>query len=377
MSEDSYSSIIIIGGGVIGLSAAFYCAQAGIEVTLIEQSDLGSGTSAQTARVVRGYFPRRVADSELAVGSLAEYRGFAAETGVDPELEQTGFLVVLTRGEDVETLGRELDAQRAVGVEAELITAAQVCQRNPFLDPADIVAAVWSPQAFSCNPQAIMHGYAETAQRRGVRLLTGMEVIGVDAVRGRVATTNGDYVADAIVCAAGPWSGRVAAMTGVSLPVTPQPSELMTTGPIATDMTLPFTLHLSSALRVRRLGDALLIGLEGIPKGGDQRALWHRAVAEELTKRYARLRDVELHTAWTGSLDVAPQRTAFIGQGSGSHRRFLYAAGFSGRGLCQAPMAGQIIRDLCLGQQPAVDLKAFSPIRLDAEPHPAAKRLPT
>lgn len=368
MPEKSYSDILIIGGGVIGLSAAFHCAQAGIKVTLLERSDLGSGTSAQTARVIRGYFPRRVAESKLAVASLSEYRDFPADTGIDPELEQTGFLVVLTTASDVESIELELDAQRPVGVEAELITATQACQHNPYLDPADIMAAIWSPQAFSCNPQAIIRGYADAAQRHGAHILTGTEVIGVDAAHGRVATTDKDYVADAIVCAAGAWSGQIAAMTGFTLPVAPQPSELMTTSPIAMDMTLPFTLHLSSALRVRRLGDALLIGLEGVPKDGDQRAQWHRAVRQEINKRYPPLRDVELRTAWKGSLDLAPQRSAFIGQGSGNHRRFVYAAGFSGRGLCQAPMAGQIVCDLCLGHQPNIDLGAFSHTRLDLEP---------
>jgi glycine/D-amino acid oxidase-like deaminating enzyme len=271
---------------------------------------------------------------------------------------------VLTTSDDVESLGRGLDAQRAVGVEAELVTAVQACRYSPWLEPAGIVAAVWSPQAYSCDPQAIVCGYADAARQHGARLQTRAEVTGGDAAGGRVTTTGGDYVAGKIVCAADPWSGQIGAMAGITLPVSPQPSELVTTGPFAMDAALPFTLHLSSELRVRRVGNALLVGLEDMSIIGDQE-LWRRAVGEEVARRYPGLRDVELHAACTGFLDVAPQWTAFIGRGVGEHERFLYAVGFSGRRLCQAPMTGQIIRDLCLGRQPDTNLEPFSLTRLD------------
>jgi sarcosine oxidase subunit beta len=351
--------LLVVGGGVIGLSIAYYCAKAGVDVAVVERGELGRGVTAQTARVVRAYFPGRVNDSLLAVRSVAEYHSFAAEVGVDPHLVNTGFLVLLTSPEETSRCSAELEALRALGVDVELITAAQACEHNPWLEPAGIMAAIWSPQAFSCSPEDIVEGYAAGALRYGARLLTGTAVTGLDTATGRVETTAGEFSTDAIVCAAGPWSGEVAKMAGVELTVTPEPSEIMTTDPIAMDIVPPFTLHLGSGLRTRRLGDSLLVGLD---RTGDVRPgpSWREAVAGELARRYPRLRGSPLHTAWTGTADTAPTRTAFIGRCGGRHERFFYATGFSGRGLSQAPMAGQIIRDLYLGRQPAMDISGFT-----------------
>jgi sarcosine oxidase subunit beta len=202
-----------------------------------------------------------------------------------------------------------------------------------------------------------MLGYAAGARRYGARLLTGTAVTALDVGTGRVATTAGDFTAEAILCAAGPWSGEVAKMAGIELPVTAKPTEIMKTEPVAMDITPPFTLHLDSGFRMRRLGDSLLVGREG---SGDPGPAWRQAVASEFARRYPRLGEVRLRSGWTGAVDISPSRTAFIGRGSGAQERFLYATGFSGRGLSQAPIAGQIIRDLHLGRQPSVEIAGFS-----------------
>ncbi|PSK67296.1 4-methylaminobutanoate oxidase (formaldehyde-forming) [Micromonospora sp. MH33] len=355
MSDQGSRRVLVIGGGVIGLSVAFHCAEAGFDVTVVERGELGAATTGQTARVVRAYFPGRVEDSRLAAASLDEYLRLDVVSGVAPDLAATGFMVAVTKEADVDRLEQELDAQRAVGVVANIITAAEAGRRNPWLDTNGLLAAIWSPQAFSCSPEAIVKGYATAARQRGARFLLRTAVTGIDLPAGRVDTTAGPLHTDFIVCAAGPWSGDVANLAGIGLPVAPRESELMITDPVPDRTVIPFTLHLESALRVRRLQESFLIGLEGVPKQGSDRPKWHRAVATEFAARYPRLAGLGLRTAWTGTLDVANGRTAYIG----AEGRFLYAAGFSGRGLCQAPAAGRIVRDLCLGAE-IPDLSRFS-----------------
>ena len=356
------TDIVVIGGGVIGMSIAYYCARAGIGVTVVEKGTPGHATTAQTARVVRSYFPGRAHDTALAARSLDEYRALA-NAGAPLDLSRTGFLVVLTHDEQVERLIAELPFQQAAGASVEMVTAERAIQLNPLLDPTGIKAAVWSPQAFSCDPQEIVNAFAAGAVRSGARLLNNTSVDGLDADAGEVQTTVGKLKAGAVVCAAGPWSGDIAAMAGMELPVAPRPSELMISDVIDFPITPPFTLHPESQLRTRRLGESLLVGLEGIPKSGDERATWHRAVRAEVNRRYPTLEDVPLRTAWRGALDVATTRTAFIGRAPGAHKRLFYAAGFSGRGLCEAPAVGQAIRDLYLARPIEIDLRPFSPER--------------
>jgi sarcosine oxidase subunit beta len=353
------SDLAVIGGGVIGMSIAYYCARAGIGVTVVERGGLGQATTAQTARVVRGYFPGRPKDTALAVRSLTDYHELAVDLDTDLGLSQTGFLVVLDKEDQVERLTAELEVQRKAGAEVDVVTTGMACQLNPWLDPAEIIRAIWSPQAYSCDPQAIVEMYATGAAQHGAKILTNTTVLALDASTGTVETTAGAFEAKSMVCAAGPWSGEVAAMAGISLPVSPQASELMVTESVDFPMTPPFTLHPSSRLRTRRLDDVFLVGLEGVAKAGSHRRAWHEAAQAEVSRRYLNLNDLPLRTAWQGELDVAESRTAFIGR-IPDQERFLYASGFTGRGLCQAPMAGQIIRDLYLGRPPQVDLSPYS-----------------
>src|SRR5690348_12041479 len=82
MSEqNNRAELLIIGGGVIGTSIAHHCAQAGVDVLLLEKNEFGTATTSQTARAFRTYFPRKPHDSELAVRSLAEFRSYEKDLG--------------------------------------------------------------------------------------------------------------------------------------------------------------------------------------------------------------------------------------------------------------------------------------------------------
>jgi sarcosine oxidase subunit beta len=146
----------------------------------------------------------------------------------------------------------------------------------------------------------------------------------------------------------------------VRLPVTTYPIDLLLTGaPAGCPRTLPMTLH-PSGLRIRSWGDRILVGM-GRPDPGESREVWRRRVSARLGATYSDLAGRRLEHGWSGDLDVSPDRVAFIG--GDPARGFLYAAGFSGQGLCQAPAAGEIIRDLVLGKQPWIDTAGLTTAR--------------
>ncbi|WP_037677757.1 FAD-binding oxidoreductase [Streptomyces griseus] len=360
MSEQNTAQLLIIGTGVIAMSIAYHCAEAGIDVVLLERDAIES-TATQTAGAFRTYFPGRVHDSELVVRSLADFRSFGATVGVDLGLTETGMLVVASTADQAAVLEAEVPAQRDVGVQLELLTAAQAIRRNPWLDPAGVEAAVWCPQMIHLRADEVLRGYAEGARKHGARVWTGTTATEVDARTGRVSTTAGDFTAEAIVIAAGQCSGDIAAMADLKLPVWGQYAELFRTDPVGDgDVEAPFTFHPEAGLKTMGMGPSFLVGLERFSKREGMRDIWHEAACDEVARRYPRLRDVKLHSAWTGTLDVTPSRTALIGKAGGKHERIFFAAGFTGHDLGQAPATGKIIRDLCLGRQPGVDITPFS-----------------
>ncbi|NLU73964.1 FAD-binding oxidoreductase [Streptomyces sp. HNM0575] len=355
------TELLIIGGGVIGVSIAYHCAEAGIDVVLLEKDQFGTATTSQTARAFRTYFPKKVHDSELAVRSLPEFRSFAGKTGTDIGLADLGLLTCLTSPEQAAEIEALLPAHRDVGVKLDLLTPAQAHEYNPWLDPATIEGAVWSPECYRVKPEMLVKGYADAARKLGARLLNETTVTGLNARTGEVTTTAGDFTADAIVIAAGPWSGDVAELAGMELPVWGQFAELLHTDPLADhEIDTPFTFHPVSGLKTMGMGKSFLVGLERISKQEGMRDIWFKAAVEELPKWYPNLDDIELHSAWTGTLDVTPTKSALIGRGEGEHERILFAGGFTGHGLAHAPTAGRIVRDLHRGDDPGVDLTPFS-----------------
>jgi sarcosine oxidase subunit beta len=360
------TEVAIIGGGVIGASIAFHLAEAGVEVTLFERGAPGAGASGSSAGVVRTYFPGDVTNGALAVRSLPAYQAFHSRPGAEPAFRQVGFLVLFSELAQLDAFGADVAAQRAAGVEVELIDARQASELNPFLAPDGIRAAAWAPQAFVCEPREIVRGYAEAAAGRGARLCVNTAVATVGVRNGLIGTEYGETRAQAIVCAAGPWSQAIAAMCGVHLPVSPRRTELLLTDPLPRQAArIPLTMHAASGLRMRAFGEQLLIGM-GRPVPGEERAAWLQRVAAQLGKTCPRLAGIGLHSAWSGVWDGTPSGTAFIGERTGPGR-FLYAAGFSGHGFCQAPVVGEIVRDLYLRRPPGVNLAPFSTER-GAEP---------
>ncbi|MGV9386310.1 NAD(P)/FAD-dependent oxidoreductase [Nonomuraea sp. NPDC003707] len=350
--------VVVVGGGVIGLSIAFHLAEAGVDTTLLERDTLGSGASRATADVVRSYFAGNPVSSALAVRSLAAYHAFPTRPGIDLPLRQVGYLVLFTEADQVTAFEADLPAQHAAGVDVNLIGAQEARERNPLIGDFPLVAAAYSPQAYISDTTAIVTAYARAAEQAGATLRTGCPVTAIDTRAGLVRTAAGEVGADAIICAAGAWSASLVRDAGVDLPLTePIEQELLTTDPLPPDTPdIPVTLHAATGLLVRLRGDRLLIGM-GYP--GPDREAWRRQVAERLAATYPSLAGLALHTAVTGLRDASPDKTAFIGHHPGPPA-FLYATGFSGHGLCNAPAAGELVRDLYLDQDPGFDVTALA-----------------
>jgi sarcosine oxidase subunit beta len=351
---------VVIGGGVIGNSIACRLAESGVGTVLLERGALGSGSSGTTAGVVRTYFPGNALISSLAVRSLAAYHALTERTGIDLGLQRIGLLVLFTDEQQVQDFRDTRTDQQAAGVDVQLVTAAEAARLNPLVDERTVLAAAWSPETYACDPAAIVRGYATAAQQAGAILRTQTPVTGIDP-DGRVHTPAGSIRADTVVCAAGPWAGTVAAMAGVRIPVTTYPVEMLLTDTpdSAPREALPMTMHPSS-LRIRSWGDRILVGM-GRPAPDETRQAWLQRVSGHLGTAFPTLAGNSLEHGWSGDLDVSPDGMAFIGR---DHSRpFFYAAGFSGQGLCQAPAAGEIIRNLVLDKESWTDTSGLSTAR--------------
>lgn len=260
--------VVIVGGGVIGASAAWHLASRGCTRVLVLDAAPGPGQGS-TGRATGGFRVQFGSEPNVRLSLLAreKLRRFADEVGVDPGYRPCGYLFLTEREE---TLAALLDAQtmqRSLGVDdARPVTVDEVLEINPAIAVEGLVGGVYCPSDGFTRPLEILRGYTEAAQRMGVRFEYGAPVRGIRVLEGRVVGVRTDareVGAGAVVNAAGAWAGQVAAMAGADIPVTPKRRQVAVTEPFAAlPECMPLTIFVESGfhLRVRdgRVGDALV-----------------------------------------------------------------------------------------------------------------------
>lgn len=364
---------VVIGGGVIGVSCAFRLAEAGVDVLLLERGGLGEGSTAKAAGGIRSSFTSRV-NVELGLRGLAAYDAFSRDFGVEIDFRRDGYLYLLTNSEDAVAIGHCSELQREYGVRSHLLDPSEVRSIVPLLEPDGIVAALWSPDDAKATPDAVVQGYARAARARGATLRTGVEVTGIerdgDTLTG-VNTTAGFVRTGAVVCAAGAWSGRIGELAGLDLPVRPYRRQVVFTGPVpGLPERVPLTIEMPSAFYFHREGAGLAMSFcedDGFPGFGTyyEAGEWLPRLAELADRRIPAVLDAGIRTAWAGLYEVTPDRNQIVGE-SVLLSRFFYATGFSGHGFQMGPAAGELIRDLYLGQKPAVDIAELDVRRFES-----------
>ena len=274
-----------------------------------------------------------------------------------------GYLFLLSSDEQVALFEESTRLQNAAGQPTRMLEVSEAVRLAPLLSPDGLVAACFSPNDGHCTPESVVLGYATAARRLGATLVTGCEVIGIDAVGNEihgVRTRRGRVKTSTVICAAGAWSAPLAAMVGVELPVTPLRRQIVVTEAIPDlPRDLPMTIDFSSTFYFHREGPGLLVGLSDPEEEPGYHLspteAWLPRLTAAMEQRAPSLLDVGLASGWAGLYENTPDHNALIGE-SDSISRFLYATGFSGHGFLQGPAIGEILRDLYLGRAPFIDV---------------------
>ena len=218
------AELVVIGGGIVGASTAFFASRAGIPTLLLE-SRLAVCT--HTTAVAAGGYRLQLEHREeldLVRRTVALLERFAEETGQsvhDPDIRRRGYLWLTTDGSRVDAQRRLVERQRTWGVDGvELLTGDEARGRWPWLSE-DVASARFRQQDGLVDPRRITMGLLEGCS---AGVVVGCEVRGFRVEGGRLAgldTSMGAVGCGAAVIACGPLSGRVAGLAGIALPVEP------------------------------------------------------------------------------------------------------------------------------------------------------------
>ncbi len=359
-------SVVIVGGGLMGLSAAFHLRRAdpALAVTVLERARIGSAASGASAAGVR-VMGRDPAERRLALESLGRWPGLDRELEGETRYQRGGGLRVALDPKAWEAVPGWVAEQRADGVPLETVDAGGARRLAPGIAAA-CLGGVYSPIDGQAGAMATVEAFASAARRLGARLEEGVGAKKLVTERGCiVGVERGDGArrpCDVAIVTAGAWTSSLLADLSVSLPLQTRPLQMLLTEPASKSLA-PVVGAFDRKLSLKQLADgAYLIGGGWPGRVVDHDAnCWEvlddsvRASTEVAGEVYPPLTGRGLARSWIGLEAFTPDEVPVIGPVPGVDG-LLVAAGFSGHGFALSPMIGDVLARLALGRDALLPL---------------------
>jgi len=367
------AGVVVIGGGVMGASVAYHLAARGVkDVVLLEKEEFfGQGATGRCAGGVRYQFATEV-NIRLSLASLPILERFPEEMGQEIDYRKCGYLFLLNNDKDINKFRHNVELQNRLGVQTEWLSGDEIRSRLPLMRLDDIQAGTFNAKDGLCDPHGVVMGYVNAAAKLGVQCLTGIEVIGINSHKGKIAevqTNSGNISTPVVVNAAGPWAGLLGAMAGVEIPITPIRRQMLTTTPLPEiPAAFPFVIDFAQSLYFHREGDGLLTGMSNPVErpGYDQNVDpdFELVNLEAASQRLPLLANAGLASHWAGLYEVTPDAHPIFGKTP--VEGFYLVAGFSGHGFMHGPVAGKLMAEIILdGEAKTVDVSMLDLARFN------------
>jgi glycine/D-amino acid oxidase-like deaminating enzyme len=409
--------VVVIGGGIIGVTTALSLAEKGISVALCEKGRIGAEQSSRNWGWCRT-MGRDLGEIPLAMESLRLWRGMNERTGRETGYRQPGIMYLCENEKEVSVQETWLDQAKLYQVEARLLRGQELEAAMPGAS-ARFVAGLHTPTDGRAEPAQAAPAIAEAARDHGAKILTRCAVRGIDLHNGRlvgVITELGRIRCDAAVLAGGAWSRLFAGNAGLDLPQLKVlgsvfRSEPLAGGPEISAAGSVFALRkrldggysiarrnastaeltpdhfrllsdffprlLASRHEIRlRLGGRMWEELRTARRWSLDQITPFEAVRildprpkpgilaearDVLSRTFPAFANLRIAESWAGLMDVTPDAVPVIDEVK-RIPGFFVATGFSGHGFGIGPGAGRLMADLVAGDTPVVDPRPF---RLD------------
>ena len=373
------ADIVVIGAGVIGSAIAFQLSRrrAG-HVVVVDKGEVASGGSGRSSALVRMHYshPPEVA---LAKASYDIFVAWPDIIGLPTHFRKTGFIRLVPEGE-IERLRRNVEMHRSHGIDAWVLSRAELREVAPAWDFSDVSAAAYEPDSGYGDGAGVAGDFLMRAREAGVEYRSGtkVEALRVEAghVRG-VVVPDGVIEAPQVVVATGPWCRPLLAAAGFDAPIETEfhevaflknPPGLESIGPAGIDSPTE-TYFRSETGGLTLIGDFYGkrgVDPDGIAVGASQEGMLR--LVERAARRIPALADAGLFRGVAGCYDMSPDARPLMGPVPGVEGLHL-VAGFSGMGFKISPAVGVVMAELLTGAPTSVDISSFRPSRfLEGQP---------
>ncbi|MBM4349172.1 MAG: FAD-binding oxidoreductase [Deltaproteobacteria bacterium] len=364
---EKVADVVIIGGGIIGLSIAYHLGQrkAG-RIVLLEKGQLGEGSTSRCVGGIRSQFSTEI-NIRFSLESMKTFERFEEEFGINPEFRKIGYLFLATTTSEMEVFKENIKLQKGFHIPVEWMDADAIRKQWPYLKMDDILGGTFCARDGYAGPSEVLSGFVGGAKRAGVKIYEGTEAKEILVDQGRVMgvrTSEGEISSPVVVNAGGPYASLVAEMAGLHIPVKPLRRQVFVTAPFhLTDRIFPLTIDFHRGWYFRQEVDGLLLSgpLDMEPSfntSTDYEALVE--ASENAIYRVPALEKAQIARGWAGLYEISPDNHAILGKVS-CLEGFILANGFSGHGFQHSPAVGKVISELIIeGKATTIDISSLS-----------------
>jgi sarcosine oxidase subunit beta len=346
------ADIVIIGGGIIGVSIAYYLGKMGAKnVVLFEKDLIGMGSTGLCAGGIRRQWSTEV-NMHFALKAFEVFQNFEEEFGASPEFHQIGYLFLARDEEELGTFKKNIELQNRFGVPSKLLTREEVKKAWSFLNVEDVVGGAFCDTDGYAGPSEVTNAIAKGARRHGAKILEKMEVTSIEVAKDRivsVTTKEGSVETHTVVDAAGPYAANVGKLAGVEIPVNPIRRQLFVTDPFdKIPPSVPLTIDYNQNFYFRREGECVLLSGPQDDKPSFNLTTDFDAMvvtAEKSMHRVPVFEKANIARGWAGLYEISPDNHAILGK-IPEVEGLILAVGFSGHGFQHGPTAGMAIAEL-------------------------------
>ena len=352
------AKIVIIGAGISGLSTAYNLAKKGMkEIVVIDQSYLNGGATGRCGAGVRQQWGTKL-NCILAKKSIEFFETAQKELEYqkDIEFKQEGYLILATSKAEDEVFAKNVTLQNSLGIPSKKLTVKEALEIVPHLNPNAFTSATFCNTDGHVNPFLMSEAYYLAARKLGVTFYFYETVKAIEVVDNKirkVMTDQREIVTENVVNAAGGYAHEVGLMAGIDIPVYAENHEILVTEPTK-PMQGPMVMSFSKNIYCQQVPHGSFLMGRGNPDAAhdhDISSSWKflDEMAKTVTEILPEVAKLRVIRTWGGSYTISPDHQPIISD-TNELPGFYMACGYSGHGFMFAPITGELLSQMILGE---------------------------
>ena len=376
------ADVVIVGGGVIGSSIAYFLSRSGKDVVLLEKGEVTGEATAANGAFVWTSTRRPGIDLDLALASIEIHQALHEELDIDNEYRRSGGMIIIENDHQIPAMEAFHRERQAAGLQMEMLEGKEARKLEPFLSER-IAGALYNPLDGGINPFHLVAGLQQKVEEMGSRVLLHTAVRDIEMENGRVkavVSNRGTIRTDVVVNACGAWASLIGDMVGIKVPILPYEMGMIVTEqmPSAISHVMEGATYVTEEyskeemMRDRKkfgcslvihqtVSGNILLGATWHYVGYDKRLTYEEmiAIAKEGAGLFPFLEDCHVIRSFANFFPFTSDDLPILGYVE-EVEGFVMAAGHCGHGVCLGPITGKLITELICEGQPSMPLDELS-----------------